>query len=70
MRILVLGPTYQIDLGSWVSGPTESLVLILVLGPGVLVSIILGGSKVDSASHLSEVNQMSTRTSRGLIDKK
>ena len=38
--------------------------------PGVPCSKPMGGSKVDSAFHPSEVDEMSTRNSWGLIGKK
>ena len=41
-----------------------------ISNPGVPCSKPLGGSKVDSAFHPSEVNKMSTRNFWGLNDKK
>lgn len=41
----------------------------LILNPGALGSKLLGSTKVNSAFHLTEVNQMDTRYSWGRTSK-
>ena len=62
-RIIGLGSAYDL----WSNG---LVIRVLVPNVGFPGSKLLGGSEIDLAFHLSEMDQMSTRTSWGLNGKK